>query len=183
MPTGKTIALTRWPFVGKIMSLLLNMLSWFVITFLPRSKHHSTQSLLQVAGFCLPIFLLRSSVPTFGLPRWLSVKESVCQCRRHRRCGFDSWIERILWRRKWQPTPIFLPGKSHGQKSSAGCRPQGCKTSDSTEHAWMHAHTHVHVRCYNVSIFIMSLLALVSRLYQPYEIGKFSLLFFLKEFV
>ena len=39
MTTGKTIALTRWNFVGKIMSLLFNMLSWLVITFLPRSKH------------------------------------------------------------------------------------------------------------------------------------------------
>ena len=39
MSTGKTIALTRWTFVGKVMSLLLNMLSRFVINFLPRSKH------------------------------------------------------------------------------------------------------------------------------------------------
>ena len=39
MTTGKTIALARQTFVGKVMSLLLNMLSWFVITFLPRSKH------------------------------------------------------------------------------------------------------------------------------------------------
>ena len=40
MTTGKTIALTRWTFVGKVMSLLFNMLSRLVITFLPRSKHH-----------------------------------------------------------------------------------------------------------------------------------------------
>ena len=39
MTTGKTIALTRWTFVGKVMSLLFNMLSRLVITFLPRSKH------------------------------------------------------------------------------------------------------------------------------------------------
>ena len=39
MTTGKTIALTRWTFVGKVMSLLFNMLSRFVIAFLPRSKH------------------------------------------------------------------------------------------------------------------------------------------------
>ena len=39
MPTGKTIALTRCTFVGKVMSLLLNMLSWLVIAFLPRNKH------------------------------------------------------------------------------------------------------------------------------------------------
>ena len=41
------------------------------------------------------------------LPRGLSGKESTCQCRRH---GFDPWVGKILWRRKWQPTPVFLPG-------------------------------------------------------------------------
>ena len=41
------------------------------------------------------------------LLRGLSGKESACQCRRH---GFDPWVGKILWRRKWQPTPVFLPG-------------------------------------------------------------------------
>ena len=55
-----------------------------------------------------------------GLPRWLSgKKESACQCRRHRRPEFDPWIGKILWRRKWQPTPGFLPGESHEQRSWA----------------------------------------------------------------
>ena len=45
------------------------------------------------------------------LPRWLSGKESSCQCRR---CRFDPWVGKIPWRRKQQPTPVFLPGKSHG---------------------------------------------------------------------
>ena len=49
-----------------------------------------------------------------GLPWWLGGKESTSQCRR---CGFDSWVRKIPWRRKWQPTPVFLPGKSHGQRS------------------------------------------------------------------
>jgi len=58
-----------------------------------------------------------------GTPRWLSGKESTCQCRRHRRGGFDLWVEKIPWRRKWQPTPVFLPGKSHGQRSLVGYSP------------------------------------------------------------
>ena len=37
--------------------------------------------------------------------------------------GFDPWVEKILWRRKWQPTPVFLPGKSHGQRSLGGYSP------------------------------------------------------------
>ena len=56
------------------------------------------------------------------LPRWLSGKESTCQCRRHRRCGFKPWVRKIPWRRKWQPTPVVLPGKSHGQRSLVGHR-------------------------------------------------------------
>ena len=51
----------------------------------------------------------------FGLPRWLSDKELDCQCRRHKRHGFDPWIGKIPWRRKQQPTVVFLPGESQGQ--------------------------------------------------------------------
>ena len=54
--------------------------------------------------------------------RWLRGKESTCQCRR---CRFDLW--KIPWRRKWQPTPVFLPVKSRGQRSLVGYSPQGRK--------------------------------------------------------
>ena len=46
--------------------------------------------------------------------------EPSCQCRRHKRCRFDPWGRRFPWRGTWQPTPVFLPGKSHGQRSVAG---------------------------------------------------------------
>ena len=55
-----------------------------------------------------------------GLPRWLGGKKSIYQCRRLRRIGFDSWIGKIPWRRKWELTPVFLPGKSYGQRSLEG---------------------------------------------------------------
>ena len=45
-------------------------------------------------------------------------------------------------RRKWQPTPVFLPGKSHGQRSLVGYSPWGCKESDTTERVGIHTHTH-----------------------------------------
>ena len=60
-----------------------------------------------------------------GLSLWLSDKESACQCRRY---GFDSWVGKIPWRRKWQATPLFLPGKSRGQRSPAGYSPWGRKS-------------------------------------------------------
>ena len=51
------------------------------------------------------------------LPRWHSGKGSACQCRRYRRLGFNPWVGKIPWRRKWQSTPGLLPGKFHGQGS------------------------------------------------------------------
>ena len=54
----------------------------------------------------------------WGLPRWHSGKESIRQCRR---LWFNPWVGKILWSRKWQPTPVFLPGKSHGQRSLVSC--------------------------------------------------------------
>ena len=60
-------------------------------------------------------------------------KEPACQCRGCKRLGFDPWVGKSPWRRAWQPTPIFLPGESHGQKSLAGYDPQSCKESDTTE--------------------------------------------------
>ena len=68
-----------------------------------------------------------------GLPRGHSNKESACLCRRHRRHGFDHWVRKIPWRRKWWPSPIFLPGKSHGQRNLVGYSPWAHKELDTTE--------------------------------------------------
>ena len=62
-----------------------------------------------------------------GLTRWLSGNESTCQHRRSKRHRFDPWVGKIPWRRKWQPTPVILLGKSHGQRSLTGCSPRGPK--------------------------------------------------------
>ena len=61
-------------------------------------------------------------------------KQSTCQCSRCKRPGFNPWIGRIPWRKKWQRTPVFLPGESHGQRSLVGYSLWGCKESDRTEH-------------------------------------------------
>ena len=67
------------------------------------------------------------------LPRWLSGKESTCQCRRCHKRQFNPWVGKIPWRKKWHLTPVFLPGKFHGQKSLAGYNPKGRKELDTTE--------------------------------------------------
>ena len=65
--------------------------------------------------------------------RWHSGKECACQCRTCKRHGFDPWVGKIPRSRQWQPTPVFLPGKSHGQRSLAGYSPWGCKRAG---HNW-----------------------------------------------
>ena len=67
-------------------------------------------------------------------------KESAFQCKRGRRHGFDTWFEKIPWRRKWQPTPVVLPGISHWLRSLADYCPWSCKELDVTEWLSMHEH-------------------------------------------
>ena len=65
-----------------------------------------------------------------GFPVDASGKECACQ---HKRRGFDPWVGKIPYKRAWQPTLVFLPGESHGQRSLAGCSPKGHKELDMTE--------------------------------------------------
>ena len=66
----------------------------------------------------------------YGLPRWLSGRQSACQCRR---CRFKPWVGKISWKRKWQPTPVFLSGKCHRQSSLEDYSPCGHKELDITQ--------------------------------------------------
>ena len=68
-----------------------------------------------------------------GFPGGASGKESTCNAGDSNRIGFSSWVGKIHWRRKWQPTPLFLPGESHRQRSLMGYIPWGRKESDMTE--------------------------------------------------
>ena len=69
------------------------------------------------------IILFQSCSSKMSFPGGASGKEPTCRCRRRKRCGFDPWVGKILWRRAWQPTPVFLLGESHGQWSLTGYSP------------------------------------------------------------
>ena len=74
-----------------------------------------------------------------------SGKEPTCQYRRQKRTGFDPWVRKIPWRRKWQlalPFMVFLSGESHGQRSLEGYGPWGHKESDTTD-ATSHVRTYL----------------------------------------
>ena len=66
--------------------------------------------------------------------------------------GSDPWFrsEKIPWSRKWQPTPVFLPGIVHGQRSLAGYTPWSCKELDTTEHTFM-----PHTKCMPATLLKM----------------------------
>ena len=74
-----------------------------------------------------------------GFPGGASAKEPTCQCMRCKRHGFHPRVGKILWRRAWQPTPVFLPRESHGQRSLEGYSPQGRKRRTQLKGLSMHA--------------------------------------------
>ena len=90
--------------------------------------------------------LERSHNLSMGLPGGARGKESTCQDRKPKRYGFDPWVREIPWSRKWKPTTVFLPRKSHGQRSLAGYCPWGCEESDTPErtHTGIHGNFLIH---------------------------------------
>ena len=72
----------------------------------------------------------RCNYPPVWLP-WLLRWERICLPRGTPE--LETWVGNVPWRRKWQPTPVFLPGDFHGQRSPVGCSPWSCKESDMTE--------------------------------------------------
>ena len=99
---------------------------------------------------CLSAVPSRSILPSFSLKCIL-----LClQCRRPR---FNSWVRKISWRWKWQPTSVFLPGEFHGQRDLVDYSPWDCKESYTTE--WLtHTHTHTQFLCFYLLCYL-SLLA------------------------
>ena len=105
--------------------------------------------ILCFAFLAIPIHLyfsqLLQNLPGFGteLP-WCLRRQSTClQCGKPR---FDPWVGKMPWKRKWQPTPVFLPGESHGCRSLEGYSPRGRKELDPTERLHFTSFTPVWVR-------------------------------------
>ena len=84
-------------------------------------------------------FKINMHITLGGPPSWHSGKESTCQCREH---AFNPWVGKVPWRREWPPTPVFVLGESHGQRSQSGYSPWGRIESDRTEQLSEHACAH-----------------------------------------
>ena len=77
--------------------------------------------------------------------RWLSGKEFVCQYKKYGFHPWVPWVRKIPWRRKWQATPVFLPGKCHGRRSLAGYRHRVSKSWNEWSYLFiMHSGTRAH---------------------------------------
>ena len=117
--------------------------STFVRMFLPMRQSQG--------GFSEPRILASCEI---GQYLWTSlVVQMIKNCMQCRISGFNPWVGKIPWRRKWQPTPVFLPGESHGQRRLAGYSPWGHKESDTTEwltRAHTHTHTHIHTHWWSI---------------------------------
>ena len=99
---------------------------------------------------------------TVGFPGGTSGKEPTCQCRKHKRLGFDPRVGKIPWSRKWWPTPVFLPGKFHGQRSLADYSPWGPKESDIIEHTCMCVHACVHTHTHTDTLTLLTVVIMLS---------------------
>ena len=66
---------------------------------------------------------LAGNHPCLGFQGGTSARDPACRCRRPKTCRFDPWVWKIPWRRAWQPTPVFLPKESHGQRILEGYTP------------------------------------------------------------
>ena len=94
----------------------------FIYHWATRETHISDHQVMLHSWLCkhpVPLAFAEADLRSC-FPWWLSGKESTGQCRRP---GFNPWVRKIPWRRKWQPTLVFLLGESHGQRSLEGYSP------------------------------------------------------------
>ena len=113
----------------------------FALSFPPSSSPYPVDTLSYFIWFFFPMFPFAQMISCMCTFSWTISPlfwRVACQWRRHRRRGFDPWVRNIPWRRKLQPTPVFLPGESHGQRSLVRYGPWGCKQLDTTEHTCTH---------------------------------------------
>ena len=143
------------------MTPLPNQVLFFLLTYLFASQHKWDIYLRYFRVNLIKIVIkdkIHTALWASGILRWLNDKESICQCRKFRRHGFSPWGGMIQWRRKCQPTAVFLHGKSHGQKSLVGYSPWGCKR---VGHDWATKQKSVWVMCWTIScirVVVMSAL-------------------------
>ena len=130
-PTPSNLFQKNWWVMFLIIFLCLCMVCWGII----------------LLGINLSVAVKKIiSRELWGFPRWCSGKESTCQCKRHKRPGFNLWVRKIPWRREWQPTLVFLLGESCGQRSLVGYTVHEVSKGEIWLSDWAHTHTLTELR-------------------------------------
>ena len=118
--------LPLWRDLAARLSYFKEILGRMVKGFRGKSAHFWPQGQSFFSQF---FFFFFFNCGKMGFPGGSDGKRICLQCRRS---GFNPWVRKISWRRKWLPTPVFLPGEFHLQKSLADYSPWGCKELDTT---------------------------------------------------
>ena len=107
----------------------------FLEVFLPVHIHPSQVHIVPIllSSEVSSVFLHSEHLKLCYVINFPSGSDGKVSCFQCRRPGFNPWVRKILWRKKWQPTPVLFPGKSQGQRSMVGYRPRGRKELDTTE--------------------------------------------------
>ena len=123
LPPGRLLLNVACQQAFRLLNLQVSIFSTSVFSFISPLSSFSPFISLSFEKLWLNIHSIRASLVAQRLKR-------LPQCGRP---GFDPWVRKIPWRRKWQPTPVLLPGESHGCRSLVGYSPRGRKESDTTE--------------------------------------------------
>ena len=128
-----------------IISCLYNSCKLFLYQYPLMSNENLHYTMIKFVQFLFLLFP-PSSIIVYYL--WASkVAQFWRICLKCRRCRFDPWVRKILWRRKWQPTPVFLPGKSHGRRGLLYYSPCGLNSNPATKQQQ-------HVICIGVYLYV-----------------------------
>ena len=96
---------------------------------------------------------MHTHVYIYMVPGWLTGKEPTCQCKTRNGCEFNPCVRKIPWRMKWQPTPLFLPGEAHGQRSLVsyslwGCKRVGHDLANKCQQQYIYTYIYIYIKFY-----------------------------------
>ena len=142
----KLLIVLCFPSAGCFKNILLSLTSCKCMENMACKINHKSPFFPPLL-FSFETFRVRCIVyVAFGLPRWLSRWRICLQCRSCRGCRFNPWVRKIPWRRSWQPSPVFLPGKFHEQRNLVDC---------STWGRWVgHHRTGAHILCLVLALLL-----------------------------
>ena len=107
----------NWITIYRLLATLITTILYFQRFYLTIKNKYVLKMEKEISG----LRIKRRVTSDLGFPGGASGKESTCQCRRHKRGGFNPWVGKIPWRKAWQPTLVFLLRESHRQGSLVGC--------------------------------------------------------------